>query len=64
MKLLDTAGKTLKAATAAVVKAVTSEPHRCDPTGFRCDCVRKAEINARRSGQGSWLGPRRGGWLR
>lgn len=64
MKLLDTAGKTLKAAAAAVVKAATLVPHRCDPTGFRCDCVWKDEINARRSGYGSWLGPRRGGWLR
>ena len=63
MKLLETAGKTLQKAAAAVVRAVTPA-HQCDPTGFRCDCARKAEINARRSGLGSWLGQRRGGWLR
>jgi hypothetical protein len=63
VKLLDTAGKKLQQA-AAVVRAVASKPHRCDPTGFRCDCVRKAEINARRSGLGSWLGLRRARWLR
>lgn len=64
MKLLDTAGKALSRAGAAVARAVTLKPHRCDPAGFYCDCVRKAEINARRGDQDAWLGPRRRGWLR
>jgi len=62
VKLLETAGKTIKTAAAAVVKAVTPKTHRCDPEGFYCDCARKAEIN---KGEGErWLGLRRGGWLR
>ena len=63
MKLLDTAGKALNRVGAAVAKAV-AKPHRCDPAGFYCDCARKAEIDAGRSSQGAWLGPRRRGWLR
>ena len=60
MKLLETAGKTVKAAAAAVVKAVgRPAPHRC---GFNCDCERKAEINGR--ARPSWLGRRKAGWLR
>ena len=65
MKLLDTAGKAMNRAGAVLAKAFASKPHRCDPTGFACDCARKAEVNARRSSNGSWLGPRRrGGWLK
>lgn len=60
MKILDTAGKTLQKAVAAVVKAVTPAPvRRRDP--WYSDDERKAEIN---DGGGRWLGPRRGGWLR
>lgn len=58
MKLLDTAGKTLKKAAAAVVKAVSQETARSrDPWYY--DDERKAELN----GRGRWLGRRRG-WLR
>lgn len=60
MKLLETAGKTIRAAAAAVkAAATTSTSHRCS---FNCDCARKAEVNAR--GAERWLGPRRAGWFR
>jgi hypothetical protein len=60
VKLLETAGKTIKTAAAAVVKAIAAPTsHRC---GFNCDCERKAEVNGR--GVERWLGPRRRGWLR
>lgn len=59
MKLLDTAGKTLKKAAAAVVKAATPEPGRPrDP--WYSDDERRAAVD----GRARWLGPRRGGWLR
>lgn len=66
MKLLDTAGKTVKKAAAAVVKAVTPAPARepaRDP--WYRDDERRAAVNAASSrGLPSWLGPRRRGWLR
>jgi hypothetical protein len=61
VKLLDTAGKTVRKVAAAVVKAVTPEPRRSrDPWYY--DDERKAEVNAR--GESRWLGLRRRGWLR
>jgi hypothetical protein len=54
----------VKAVADAVVKAATPKPrHRCDPTGFRCDCQRKRAINTRSNG-GGFLGPRRRNWLK
>lgn len=63
----STWNKTASAAVSAVKAAVkrvveTATAHRCDPTGFSCDCARKAEINARSSGSG-WIEKRKG-WLR
>lgn len=60
MKLLETAGKTLQKAAAAVKKAVTPAPARSrDPWYY--DDERRAAID----GRDRWLGPRRrGGWLR
>ncbi len=54
-----------KAVTGPIVRAVTSQvSHICDPTGFRCDCARRAEINSRSSGgKKNWI-PKRKGWLR
>lgn len=59
MKLLETAGKTIKTAATAVVKAVTQPDAtaRRDPWYLN---DRRAELD----GRGSWLGPRRKGWLR
>jgi hypothetical protein len=48
--------------------------HRCDPSGFHCDCARRAEVNAHAAqlrrereralfGRGGWIGPKAAGWL-
>ena len=58
MKILDTAGKTLKKTAAAVKRAVAPEAARPrDPFNFDDD--RRTEMD----GRGEWLGPRRRGWL-
>lgn len=61
MKLLDTAGKTLKKVAAAIVRDVPGPRRPRDP--WYSDEARRAAVNSGGSG-GRWLGPRRGGWLR
>jgi hypothetical protein len=61
VKLLETAGKTIQQAAAAVVRKVSPTPPPArsrDP--WYTDDERKAEINA----DTRWLGPRPSGWLR
>lgn len=60
MKLLDTTGKTLKKAAAAVVKAVTPSPATQSRDPWNYGDARQAAIN----GRDRWLGRRRGRWLR
>lgn len=63
MKLLETAGKTITKAAAAVVKAVTPAADRArDP--WYSDDERRAAINEGAGGRARWLARRRGGWLR
>lgn len=56
---------TVKSAASSVARAVTSKvPHKCDPTGFACDCARRAEINASTdTTKRNWI-PKRKGWLK
>lgn len=60
MKLLETAGKTIRKATAAVAKAVSTAA----TTGTRDPWYRDDERKAEMNGRARWLGPRRRGWLR
>jgi len=58
-----TASKAVSAVKQAVKRVVEGPtPHRCDPTGFSCDCARKAAINSG-GGTGRWIEKRKG-WLR
>jgi hypothetical protein len=65
-KWIDDARQVVQAKAAAVVKAITpTPPHRCDPTGFSCDCARRAFYNSgAHRGGGGWIPRRPGGWLR
>jgi hypothetical protein len=58
-------GKATKAVAAVAAAISPAPPHRCDPEGFRCDCARKAEVNAASSrARSRWI-PRWGRrWLR
>jgi hypothetical protein len=64
MKLLDTAGKTVKKAAAAVAKAVMPAPRERPLDPWYSDDERRTAVNAAVDGRSRWLGPRRGGWLR
>jgi hypothetical protein len=60
VKLLETAGKTIQKAAAAVARKVSPPaPMRSRDPWYRDD-ERKAEINE----DTRWLGPRPNGWLR
>jgi hypothetical protein len=60
VKLLETAGKTIQKAAAAVARKVSPPAPVRSRDPWYSDAERKAEINA----DTRWLSRRRGGWLR
>jgi len=55
----------VKAVVGPVLRSVSANvAHVCDPTGWRCDCARRAVINSGSAlGKSSWI-PKRKGWLK
>lgn len=64
--VVEKAVEVVKAVAGPIVRSVTaSVPHRCDPTGWSCDCARRAEINSRSAdGKSQWIPKRKGRWLK
>lgn len=64
-KTTSKAVEVAKAITGPIVRAVTGQvAHKCDPSGWSCDCARRAFVNSSTDKQGGRWIQKRKGWLR